>query len=257
MTSLTILGSGTAVSSSYPSGYLFSHNNHHYLIDCGEGIRHRLDKAKVDYFDIEAVFLSHFHPDHFNIETLIQSMMVRNFKEKREKTLIVYGPPETKARIKSIWDAKHSEGAFDKGLPKFVKLDIREYEDQTPCEINGIKATPFFLSHGDMPATALRFEIGDKVFTYSGDTGVNDAVGKAALNADLFLCECNQRPGVTNPGHLNPKEVGEISLVSKVNHVVLTHLPGVDPDNALIESVKQGGFKGTVRVARDFDVLQL
>lgn len=257
MSSLTILGSGTAVSSSYPSGYLLSHQNHHYLIDCGEGIKHRLDKAKVDYFEIEAVFLSHFHPDHFNIETLIQSMMVRNLKEKKEKTLIVYGPPETKARIESIWDAKHFNGAFKNNLSEFVKLDIREYEDQTPYDVNGMKVTPFFLSHGNMPAVALRFEFDNKVFTYSGDTGVNEVVGKAALKANLFLCECNMTPGTTNTGHLNPKEVGEISSKSNVEHVVLTHLPGVDPNEKLIESVKESGFKGTISVAYDFDVLQL
>jgi ribonuclease BN (tRNA processing enzyme) len=234
-----------------------SRNNHNYLIDCGEGIRHRLDKVKVDYFDIDAVFLSHFHPDHFNVETLIQSIQVRNFKEKVDKSLTIYGPPETGARIKSIWDAKHFTGAFDKSLAEFVKLDIREYEDEVPLDVHGMKVTPYFLAHGNMPAAALRFEIDNKVFVYSGDTGVNDVIGNAARNANIFLVECNQRPDKSNPGHLNPKEVGEIALKNNVSQVVLTHMPGIDATDVLLNAVHDSGYTGTVHVGRDFDVLQL
>lgn len=257
MAEITILGSGTAVSSSYPSGYLLKHENKNFLIDCGEGIRHRLAKVNTDYFDIEAVFMSHFHPDHFNIETLIQSIMVRNYTEVMEKSLTVYGPPETKERIMKIWDSKHNTGHFENILPGFVKLSIVEYEDRKAIELEGLKATPHFLSHGNMPAASLRFEIGNKVFTYSGDTGLNNQIGEAAKDADLFVCECNQRPNTENPGHLNPKQIGEIAKKNLVKRVVLTHMPNVDKDEDLVTDFKRAGFSGSISVGHDFDVLQL
>jgi ribonuclease BN (tRNA processing enzyme) len=184
-------------------------------------------------------------------------MMVRNYIEKTEKRLTVYGPPETKKRLQRIWDSKHFEGHFEKGLPGFVKLTVVEYEDRKPIEHNRMKITPFFLSHGNMPATALRFEAADKVFVYSGDTGMNEEIKEAAKDSDLFLCECNQRPETENAGHLNPSQVGKIANESNVKRVVLTHMPNVDQDSTLIQDVEKGGFKGNVEVGHDFDVLQL
>lgn len=257
MTALTILGSGTAVSQSRSSGYLLTRKGRHYLIDCGEGIRHRLNDAGVDYFEIEAVFISHFHPDHFNLETLIQSIMVRNFMEKAEKSLTVFGPPETGRRFKSIWDAKHNTGNFENTLPKFVKLDIREYEDGKLVDYDGMKFTARTLKHGNMPAYTLRFEVDGKIFTYSGDSGINPNLDASCRSSDLFLCECNQRPGTENEGHLNARQVGEIASRNKVRKVVLTHMPGLDTPVTLTDEVSGGGYEGQIKIAQDLDVFQL
>lgn len=257
MTKLTILGSGTAVSSSYPAGYLLQHKKNNWVIDCGEGIRHRLARQGVDYFDVDTVFLSHFHPDHFNVETLIQSMQVRNFSEKKEKHLTIYGPPETAKRIKAIWDAKHFDGNFEDTLPNFVKLTILEYENGKTYKVGDAAMTPYFLDHGNMPAAALRFEIENKILVYSGDTGMNEEIKKTCAGADIFICECNQQPGTSKGGHLNPQEVGEIAKKGSVKQVVLTHMPGIDSDETLIDEVKKSGFTGAVRVGHDLDMLQL
>lgn len=74
----TELGRGTCLSSFYkpfdfrhPSGHLIQFNGLNILLDCGEGIRYRLDKIKFDYFDLDIIFVSHFHADYFNITSLL------------------------------------------------------------------------------------------------------------------------------------------------------------------------------------------
>jgi len=54
MTKITVLGSGTAVSSFYkpfdfraPPGYLLEHDGKQYLIECSDGMRGRLEKIKI------------------------------------------------------------------------------------------------------------------------------------------------------------------------------------------------------------------
>ena len=64
MAKITVLGSGTAVSSFYkpfdfraPPGYLLEHDGKQYLIECSDGIRGQLEKIKIDYFNTYSIFV--------------------------------------------------------------------------------------------------------------------------------------------------------------------------------------------------------
>lgn len=259
MSKLIILGSGTAVSSyyasfdfRYPSGYLLQNNNKNYLIDCSEGIRQRLESLKVDYFNIDTIFISHFHPDHFNVETFIQSQMVRNYFAKTKKTLNVYGPPELKQRLINIWDSKHFEGHYVNRLPEFLEVKTFEYEEKKPIAVNNFILTPYKIVHGNMPAFALRFEIKEKIFVYSGDTSKCQGIEEASINADLFVVDANNKVGETNPQHLNASQAGEIAVKNNVKELVLTHLTNFHSSEELIKAVKNTGYSGKITIASDF-----
>lgn len=264
MAKITILGSGTAVSSfyrpfdfRYPSGYLLQHNDKNYLIDCSEGIRQRLEYLKVDYFNINTVFISHFHPDHFIIETLIQSQMVRNYFGKTKSTLTIYGPPELKIRLEKIWDSKHNIGHFKNILSKFVDLKLIEYQNKQPITIDNLLLTPYEVVHGNMPAFALRFEIDNKILSYSGDSEPCNGINEVSLKSDLFICESNEKIGKTNAGHLHATQAGEIALKNNVKELVLTHLTNFHSNEELIKAVNDTGFNGKTTVASDFLALNL
>ena len=58
-----------------------------------------------------------------------------------------------------------------------------------PLEIGGVRVTPFEVLHpSGAPPYALRFEIGGKVLSFSGDTKWVDSLLPAANGADLFIC---------------------------------------------------------------------
>ena len=62
------------------------------LFDCGEGTQRQLLKS-IGLVDLEDVFLTHFHVDHFlGLPGMIKSFSLRG----REAPLTVYGPPGLK-----------------------------------------------------------------------------------------------------------------------------------------------------------------
>ncbi|MFN3921544.1 MAG: MBL fold metallo-hydrolase, partial [Caldimicrobium sp.] len=65
---LTVLGSGTGwitLERSSPA-YLVSHENFHLLLDFGPGTLRQILRVGLTFNDISAIFISHFHPDHFS-----------------------------------------------------------------------------------------------------------------------------------------------------------------------------------------------
>jgi len=258
MLKITVLGSGTAVSDAFPSGYLLEVNERKYLIDSSEGIRHRLKKAGVNFFDISSIIISHFHPDHFNTETLIQSLAVDYAQKKSPGKLTIFGPPETEKRLISIWDAKHEKNHFKKSLVKNLKVTVIEYQDQVPIKLDDISIIPFKTDHVPyMPCYSLRFEIMGKVISYSGDSAETPGLLKSCANADLSILDCNNPPGKTDSGHLNPLQASRVAMKSNVRQLVLTHHGEIENEKAFINEALNGGFENPVKIARDFDVLQL
>jgi ribonuclease Z len=59
------------------------------LFDCGEGTQRQFQKSPLSYMDVDCIFISHFHGDHFlGLPGLIQTMSLND----RKKPLHVYGP---------------------------------------------------------------------------------------------------------------------------------------------------------------------
>lgn len=59
------------------------------LFDCGEGTQKQLMESGISFMDIDNIFISHWHADHFaGLIPLIQTMNM----EKRRKELTIFGP---------------------------------------------------------------------------------------------------------------------------------------------------------------------
>ena len=88
---LTILGchSATPRINAFPTSQYLEINNHHFLIDCGEGTQRQMRKYKVSFSKITHIFISHLHGDHFyGLVGLLSSFGILG----RAKELHVYGP---------------------------------------------------------------------------------------------------------------------------------------------------------------------
>ncbi|NVO21015.1 MAG: ribonuclease Z [Bacteroidetes bacterium] len=92
---ITVLGSSSAIPTTErnPTAQLINHNDHLFLIDCGEGTQVTLRKMHIHFQKINHIFISHLHGDHFfGLIGLISSMHLLG----RTKKLTVYGPPDLK-----------------------------------------------------------------------------------------------------------------------------------------------------------------
>lgn len=256
---LTILGSGTAMSSFYrpfdyrnEAAHLLEIDDFNILLDCSEGTRARLDRIKFDYYNLNAIFISHYHPDHFDLDPFIQSFFGRSRKDKK-KLLSIYGPKNIENIFAESWNYKHRKEHYPKELGD-LNLRFEEYGDGQKINLNGIEITPYKVVHMYMDAYSFRVKIGDRILAYSGDSGECEGLVESAKNADIFLCEAATNIGEEiMEGHLNPYQVGKIAKNADVNHLILTHYTGKDSPKDMLKEVKKSGFVGKANIARDFD----
>lgn len=261
---VVVLGSGTCVSSLYhpfdfrnPSGHLLQFDGANILLDCGEGMRAQMEKIKFDYFDLDYIFITHFHPDHFNLDSLIQAIYVRARKSGAKKAFIIYGPKTIEKKFEMSWDSKNTKGAYRRALLNILDLKFVNYENEKEIDVSqNTKVIPYKVSHGEMDAYGLRFLLNNKIIAYSGDCGVCSGLEKAAQNADIFLCESaiNIDDNENNPkAHLSYFLTGEIAKKSNVKKLVLVHYTGKDSDGLMKQEVRKSGFGGEIQIANDLD----
>ena len=227
---LTVLGS----CGSYPergracSGYLLRGAGTAVLLDAGSGTLANLQKH-IDISELDAVIISHEHPDHW-IDTTGLHVAAKYYL--RMDRLPIYGPA-------SVRDAMYySDEPFAWEV----------VGDGDRVTIGGLTAT---FSRTDHPVETLAVRIdGDgKSIAYSADTGPGWSFSALGDGIDLALCEATFAPeheGVAQ--HLSARQAGEMSRAAGVGRLVLTH---VEPGTDLAQSrqLGQAAFGGPLEVA--------
>jgi ribonuclease Z len=73
-----------------PSALLLRRGGDRLLVDCGEGTQRQLLKSAIGLVDLEEVFLTHYHADHYlGLPGMLKTFALR----QRDLPLTVYGPP--------------------------------------------------------------------------------------------------------------------------------------------------------------------
>ncbi len=73
-----------------PAALLLRRGGDRLLFDCGEGTQRQLQRSSVGLAELEEVFLSHFHADHFlGLPGMLKTFALRG---RTELPLTVYGP---------------------------------------------------------------------------------------------------------------------------------------------------------------------
>ena len=157
-----------------------------FLLDCGPTILLALKRDGLAANDIDAVFLSHLHGDHFaGIPFLLLSWV---YESKRARPVTVVGPPGTEERIESLYRAMYKELA-SRPLPfEFRCLEVGAGER---TRIGAIDLFPFRVPHQEKEISfGLRCAVDGTTILYSGDTGWTDDLVTQSQGTDLFICEC-------------------------------------------------------------------
>ncbi len=190
-----------------------------YLIDCGTSSLIAMRRHGIDPNTIDAILLTHLHGDHFGgVPFFILDGVLSS---RRERPLVVAGPPTSEDRIKDLAEALFP-GMTDIDLR--FDLDIVEMEPEQATEVAGVTVTPHRVDH--TPAThptALRVECAGRTVTYSGDTTWTESLIPAAQGADLLIVECyfydKQVPNHMNYEMLRP-HLDELGA----KRTILTHM---------------------------------
>jgi ribonuclease BN (tRNA processing enzyme) len=190
-----------------------------FLIDCGTSSLIGMRRLGLDPGEVDTVFVSHLHGDHFG--GLPWMLIDAQYASKRTEPLTVAGPRGIEARFRTAAETLYPGIATGEGGSK---LTFVEYQERTPLELGGVRVTPFEVKHpSGAPPYALRFDLDGRVLAFTGDTGWVDTLYDVARDADLFISECFQYD-VTLPIHLDYKTIDANYEKLGAKQVLLTHM---------------------------------
>jgi ribonuclease BN (tRNA processing enzyme) len=237
---LTVLGAGPAYTDrpgATGAAYLLRNGATAVLLDFGQGSFPRLT-AEIEASTLDAVFVSHLHPDHFIDLVPLRHYLRYQFAPGRR--VRVFGPDGLSDRL----DALHAEPGFvaealdvaalDEGHMLVGDLDVEARLVTHTEESYGFRVAADGIGPG---------------LVYSGDCGRAGDLAPLVRDGDTLLTEVSFGAGPVVPGalHLNAEAVAGLAASTGAGRVLLTHLGMGQDEAATIEAVKTR-FSGPVEL---------
>jgi ribonuclease BN (tRNA processing enzyme) len=240
---VTIVGSGDAFGSGgrFNTCFFVESGKGTLLLDCGASSMVALKACGLDPGRVDGIVLSHLHGDHFGGLPFL--LLDAQFLSRRERPLLIAGPPGTRARLDALLDVFFPRSTANKW--RFA-WSVQEIEPGRPADVLGHAVTTTKVVHSSgAPSTAVRLSDGDALFAYSGDTEWTEALVPVAAGAGLFIIECYGYAGHI-AGHVTweilktrlPDLRAKRIMVTHMNPSVLAHLDEIRA--AGIETAEDG-----------------
>lgn len=241
---LDVLGAGPAYTDrlgSAGAAYLLRSERSAILLDLGQGAFPRL-AAQLEPSTVDAVLVSHLHPDHFIDLIALRHYLRWQFSPPRRVRVIA--PDGLTKRL----DALHDEPGF-----AAASLDIEPLGPGS-MTVGDITVEAAHVTHTrDSHAFRVTASAGPGL-VYSGDCGRAEDLEALMRPGDVLLCEVSFGPGPVpqDAAHLDGPAVGRLAARTGAGRVLLTHLQmGFDP-GATIEAVRRA-FQGRVDLVQPGD----
>jgi ribonuclease BN (tRNA processing enzyme) len=217
-----ILGSGSSVPhpTRTSSAYWLETGYGTVMLDFAPSAIHRIAQEKLDWANLDAIWISHFHLDHCGgLAPFLFAAKHASETKNRTKPLKIFGGKGLKKLIKRL-DNVNDYRLLNQGFPIEI-IEIRELE--TFEILANIQAVAFSTPHTeDSHAIRITNESG-KSIVFTSDTGFEKAIGSFAKKTDLFAIECSFLRNKPTQKHLELAEAMYLARISKAKKVVLTH----------------------------------
>jgi ribonuclease BN (tRNA processing enzyme) len=260
---IIILGSSSGMPSPsrFCSSFLLETEKGKYLFDAGEGVSFSLVRNKVDFNQINYIFITHSHADHLGGLFLLIQMM---HSTKRKTPLEIYLPEEAISGVENFLQTLY---LFKEKLslkltlhpikPKFVfkneELNVTAHlnlhlsgNEEMIREYNFPNQMQSFCFGIKLSAESMREE---KKIVYSGDIESSNDLAHIIFGADLLITEC-----------MHPRLEKLLSLIteSKVKSAVFTHIPVEleGKEKIILEKACEFGFDNLL-IAHDGSVINV
>ena len=199
------------------------------LLDLGNGSLGALQRY-MDLRDIDAVLLTHLHPDHCMDLCGLHVAVHWDPAGWNRDRIKVWGPAATADRMATAYGLELDPGMHE-------DFEFLDWAPGSPVEIGPFTVTPYPVRHPAEEAYALRVEArgvdpaGEatlRTLAYSGDTDSCPGLEAAAREADVFLCEAafhEGRDDAIDGVHLTGRRAGAAATAANARRLLLTHLP--------------------------------
>lgn len=292
---LSVFFAGTGGSTPSPRrglpGLLVRRGADRLLFDCGEGTQRQLMRS-VGLADLDCVFITHFHADHWlGLPGMLKSFALR----EREQPLAIYGPRGLRRLMENTrfvynrlpYELSVSElepgqtvrfGGYEVAA---IEVDHRNndaygyavVEDARPGHLDpglaerlGVTPGPDFgrLTRGETVAGVRPEQVmgptreGRKI-VISGDTAPCSMLAVAAHEADLLVHEATfaeeERERAAQTGHSTARQAAELALEARARLLALVHISTRYAGKDLREEAR--AVFGATEAPRDFDAIDI
>lgn len=216
MAELLILGSGAGYpgGSRLPTTLAIKAGGRLYLLDCGAPAATLLQWAGERVEALEALFLSHLHPDHAGgVPLLMQSLLIG----ERERPFVTLVPPRSAERLAGAARALLVEPErypFPWQLAEATPLETYEFTDLTVVFLPNAHLAAHWGLEPPL-AASLYLNVEGSTVLYSGDVAQPEELASHARMSDLLVHEL---------GHHEPEAVLDFAARYGVPRLVFVHL---------------------------------
>jgi ribonuclease BN (tRNA processing enzyme) len=222
------------------SGFLVRHQGYTLLLDMGSGTVSKLQEH-VGLFDVDAVFISHSHPDH--VVDLYTYLFARLFSPEDPPRIPLFVAPKVVERVSPLL-------ADDSGDMKLAQgFDVRPIDAGDEVEAGPFRIVARPMTHS-VPTVGVRIEADGTALAYSADTGPTEELTPLAREAGVLIADASWQDDDREraPIHMTAREAGEAATQAGAGALVLAHLrPYLDRDRSRSEASEP--FDGKVEIA--------
>jgi len=261
-------------------------NGQFLLFDCGDGALRSIDALNLPIDELDAVFLTHYHSDHF---ADLGEIIDRSWIQGRRLVLPVHGPTglaelldgfERAYRLEHGYRTAHHGPAIMP--PEYANAEAKPFaadasgKPVTVYDKQGIVVKAFAVNHPPVdPAVGYRVEYAGKVVVISGDTTATASLVEQSRDADLLCAEvmnmamveqleqANEQLGNASLAqmlrdirtyHIDVHQLGTLAQQANVKRLALTHLVPPVPKAAaslVFKSPVSEHYRGEIIVGDD------
>jgi ribonuclease BN (tRNA processing enzyme) len=159
------------------------------------------------------------HGDHFGGVPFL--FMEYLYERPRQRPLVVYGPPETEARVSRLFTALY-EKSSECARPFPLRYEV--VCPGVPHDVAGVRAVAFQAPHvPELCCYGYRLEVAGRTIVYSGDSAWTEEFVTQTRGADLFICECSSYETHIDI-HVSYPEIAARARDLGAKRLVLSHL---------------------------------
>jgi ribonuclease BN (tRNA processing enzyme) len=205
-----------------------------YQFDCPPTLLPQLKRLGVSLPDIEVVFISHFHGDHFvGLPFLLLEYV---YISPRTKDLTIVGPPGCEEFLEDFAKKVYPNIIKPAGYNR-IYVDAHPGETQQAGPLTFTSLPMNHVKKDGLQAVGYRVQIGDKTISYSGDTMYCEEAVRLGDGADVYVVDCTYSEGC-GPEHMGMDDIKIVrQQVSPETTLVLTHLDAVPHLNGLANTL--------------------
>jgi ribonuclease BN (tRNA processing enzyme) len=220
---LVILGSGTSVPHARraSSASWLETESGSLLLDVSPDAAHRMAQEGLDWPNLDAIWVSHFHLDHLGgLTPFLFSTKWAPQTRARRKPLKIYGAKG----LRKLFDAINSANDYEL-LDQSFEILIIEVEPGREFEVLPELSAKTFSTPHTRESLAIRFtDNRGASLVYTSDTGYSEELIQFSKGANVLLMECSFRKNKPVLTHLELADAMRLARACEPQKLVLTHL---------------------------------